>query len=63
MGAAYQIGDIVVAEIDGHSRLKRLAPDERADYFPKDENVLRPDLHPRDSLRIHGALVGLARRY
>ena len=56
-------GDIVAAEIDGNFTLKRLAVSESGDLFLKAENTSFEDMHPLDSLKIHGKLVGLVRRY
>lgn len=55
-------GDIVAAEIDGLFTLKRLAQDEHG-YSLRAENPSYPELRPQESLRIHGVLVGVARRY
>lgn len=62
LAAIPHAGDIVAAEIDGHFTLKRLI--QSADgVLLRAENPAYPDLTPSDSLRIHGVLVGLARRY
>lgn len=63
LDATPQSGDVVAAEIDGQFTLKRLASDESGTYLLRAENPDYPTLRPSDSLRIHGVLVGLARRY
>lgn len=62
LSARPSAGDIVAAEIDGLFTLKRLIQDG-AGYCLRAENPDYPDLRPKESLRIHGVLVGLARRY
>ena len=57
------VGDIVAAEIDGNFTLKRLAIDSNGNHFLQPENANYQDLKPRESLKIHGTLVGLARKY
>lgn len=56
-------GDIVVAEIDGKFTLKRLTVDAAGSFHLTAENPAYPAMAPRESLNIHGVLVGLARRY
>lgn len=56
-------GDIVAAEIDGKFTLKRLTVDAAGAFHLTAENPAYPAMAPRDSLNIHGVLVGLARRY
>lgn len=57
------VGDIVAAEIDGNFTLKRLAIDSLGNHFLHPENANYQDMRPRESLKIHGTLVGLARKY
>ena len=56
-------GDIVAAEIDGLFTLKYLETDERGQYYLAPANAKYKKMEPSATLRIHGVLVGLARRY
>lgn len=56
-------GDIVAAEIDGLFTLKYLEADNEGNYYLAAANPKYKNMEPNATLRIHGVLVGLARRY
>lgn len=56
------VGEIVVAVVDGEYTLKRLGKDNGA-YVLLPENKAYPVIRPQGELQIFGAVVGLVRRY
>lgn len=56
------VGDIVVAIVDGEFTLKTLDR-ERGKYVLRPENPAYPVIRPQGSLEIFGVLVGLVRKY
>ncbi len=57
------VGDIVIAEIDGLWTVKYLAIDKSGSYFLKPANKDYKDLHPESGLRVTAKVIGVARRY
>lgn len=62
-GGQPKLGDIVAAEVDGLFTIKRLAKKTGGGFVLHPENKKYKDIIPKTSLKIHGILVGLARRY
>ncbi|MDD4912443.1 MAG: S24 family peptidase [Sideroxydans sp.] len=56
------VGDIVVAIVDGEFTLKTLGK-ERGKFILKPENPDYPIIYPQGTLEIFGILVGLIRKY
>lgn len=56
------VGDIVVAIVDGEYTIKTLARQKGA-YVLIPANKAYPIIHPQDTLEIFGILVGLIRKY
>ncbi|MDP2760068.1 MAG: S24 family peptidase [Sideroxyarcus sp.] len=56
------VGDIVVAIVDGEFTLKTLGR-ERGKFILRPENPAYPIIHPQGTLEIFGVLVGLVRKY
>jgi repressor LexA len=55
-----EIGDIVVALINGEATVKRLAGDQQGKYL-KAENPEFPDIHPHGEWMLQGKVVALVR--
>lgn len=61
-GAPSQLGDIVVARVDGEFTIKYLAKD-RDGFYLKPGNDAYPDIRPSDELEIFGRVTGSFRKY
>lgn len=61
-GARYQVGDIVVAVVDGEYTVKYLAK-EGKDYFLKAGNPAYPDIYPEQDMEIFWVVTGTFRKY
>ncbi|GAB1232165.1 hypothetical protein UT4_06310 [Ferrigenium sp. UT4] len=57
-----EVGDIVVAIVDGEFTLKTLDK-ERGQFILRPQNPAYPVIRPQGTLEIFGVLVGLARKY
>ena len=63
LGGEARPGDIVAAEIDGQLTLKRLATLADGSLALRAENPRYGDIALNESFRVHGVLLGLARKY
>lgn len=59
---AANLGDKVVAIVDGEYTLKTLAKDKQG-YFLQPENADYDPIRPKEGLEIYGIMVGLIRKY
>ena len=59
---AANLGDKVVAIVDGEYTLKTLAKDKQG-YFLQPENADYEPIRPQEGLEIYGIMVGLVRKY
>ncbi len=60
--AATKPGDIVLAVVDGELTVKRLALDEKGQYYLEAANPAYESIRPTTSLEILGVVVSVARR-
>ncbi len=59
----HQIGDIVVAIIDGDYTVKYLQKDKTHNYYLSAGNPEYDDIYPKDDLEIFGVVLSSFRRY
>ena len=61
--AAYKVGEIVVAMVDGDYTMKYLRKGKSGDYYLEAANDKYPDIHPTESFKVEAVVTGVVRKY